>query len=34
MPDNVSPGRTAYLEPGRATVFGAAATLSVLARVI
>ena len=33
MPDNVSPGRTAYLEAGRATVFGAAATLSVLARV-
>ena len=34
MPDNVSPGRTAYLETGRATVLGAAATLSVLARVI
>jgi hypothetical protein len=33
MPDNVSPGRTGYLETGRATVFGAAATLSVLARV-
>jgi hypothetical protein len=33
MPDNVSPGRTAYLAAGRATVFGAAATLSVLARV-
>jgi len=34
MPDNVSPGRTAYPETGRATVLGAAATLSVLARVI
>src|SRR5205823_2932015 len=33
MPDNVSPGRTTYLETGRATVLGAAATLSVLARV-
>src|SRR5580693_10114395 len=33
MPDNVSPGRTAYLETGRLPVTNAAATLSVLARV-
>jgi len=34
MPDNVSPGCTTYLAAGPAAMPGAAAALSVLARVI